>query len=35
MKIKYNLNAGFKLVQAGERVLEITKAEAKPSGKPS
>ena len=33
MKIKYNLNAGFKLVQAGERVLEITKAEAKPSGK--
>lgn len=35
MKIKYNLNEGFKLVQEGERVLEITKAEAKPSGKPT
>lgn len=35
MKIKYNLNGGFKLVPEGERVLEITKAEAKPSGKPN
>lgn len=35
MKIKYNLNEGFKLVKEGERVLEITKAEAKPSGKPT
>lgn len=35
MKIKYNLNEGFKLVKEGERVLEITKAEAKPSGRPS
>ena len=35
MKIKYNLNEGFKLVREGERVLEITKAEAKPSGKPT
>lgn len=35
MKIKYNLNSEFKLVKEGERVLEITKAEAKPSGKPS
>lgn len=35
MKIKYNLNEGFKLVPEGERILEITKAEAKPSGKPN
>ena len=35
MKIKFNLNNGFKLVQEGTRVLEITKAEAKPSGKPT
>lgn len=35
MKIKYNLNEGFKLVPEGERLLEITKAEAKPSGRPT
>lgn len=35
MKIKYNLNEGFKLVKEGERVLEITKAEVKPSGRPT
>lgn len=35
MKIKYNLNEGFKLVKEGSRVLEITKAEAKPSGRPT
>lgn len=35
MKIKYNLNEGFRLVKEGERVLEITKAEAKPSGRPT
>lgn len=34
MKIKYNLNEGFKLVPEGLRELEIIKAEAKPSGKP-
>lgn len=35
MKIKFNLSQGFKLVQEGVRTLEITKAEAKPSGKPN
>lgn len=32
--IKINLKGEYKTVQEGERVLEITKAEAKPSGKP-
>ena len=35
VKIKYNLNEGFKLVPEGEQVLEIVKVEAKPSGKPT
>ena len=35
MKIKMNLKNNFKLVEEGERVLKITKAEAKPSGKPT
>lgn len=35
VKIKYNLNEGFKIVDEGEQVLEIVKAEAKPSGKPT
>lgn len=35
MKIKMNLKGNFKLVPEGERVLEITKAECKPSGKPN
>lgn len=35
MKIKLNLKNNFKLVEEGERVLKITKAEAKPSGKPT
>ena len=35
MRIKMNLKGNFKLVPEGERVLEITKAECKPSGKPS
>lgn len=34
MKIKMNLKNNFKLVKEGERVLEITKAECTPSGKP-
>ena len=33
--IKMNLQNSFVLVPEGERVLEITKAECKPSGKPS
>lgn len=33
--IKMNLQNNFTLVPAGERVLTITKAECKPSGKPS
>lgn len=33
MKIKMNLNGNFKLCPEGERVLTITKAECKPSGK--
>lgn len=33
MKIKMNMQ-GFKLVEEGERVLKITKAECTPSGKP-
>ena len=32
--IKMNLQGGFITVPEGERVLEITKAECKPSGKP-
>lgn len=35
MLIKMNLQNNFTLVPAGERVLTITKAEVKPSGKPS
>lgn len=35
MKIKMNLKNNFKLVPEGQRILEITKAECKPSGKPS
>lgn len=35
MKIKMNLKSNFKLVPEGERVLEITKAECTPSGKPN
>ena len=35
MKIKMNLRGNFKLVEEGERVLTITKAECKPSGKPT
>lgn len=35
MKIKMNLKSNFKLVEEGERVLKITKAECKPSGKPN
>lgn len=35
MKIKLNLKNNFKLVEEGDRVLKITKAEAKPSGKPT
>ena len=35
MKIKMNLKGNFKLVPEGQRVLEITKAECKPSGKPN
>lgn len=34
MKVKVNLNGNFKLVQEGERVLEITDAKVTPSGKP-
>lgn len=34
MKIKMNLKGNFTLVPEGERVLEITKAECTPSGKP-
>lgn len=33
MKIKMNMK-GFKLVEEGEKVLKITKAECTPSGKP-
>lgn len=33
--IKMNLQNSFVLVPEGERVLEITKAECKPSGKPT
>lgn len=32
--IKINLKGGYKIVQEGERVLEITGASVKPSGKP-
>ena len=35
MKIKLNLKGGFKTVQEGERVLEITSAKVSPSGKPN
>lgn len=35
MKIKMNMNSEFKLVEEGEQVLEITKAECTPSGKPN
>ena len=35
MKIKLNLKNNFKLVEEGERLLTITKAETKPSGKPT
>lgn len=35
MKIKMNLKGNFKLVPEGQRILEITKAECKPSGKPN
>lgn len=35
MKIKMNLKGNFTIVPEGERVLEITKAECKPSGKPT
>lgn len=34
MEIKLNLKSGYKTVQEGERVLEITKAECTPSGMP-
>ena len=34
MMIKVNLKGGFKTVQEGERVLEITSAKVTPSGKP-
>ena len=33
--MKVNLKGGYKTVQEGERVLEITKAEVTPSGAPS
>ena len=35
MKLVMNLKSNFKLVPEGERRLKITKAEAKPSGKPT
>lgn len=35
MKVKFNLNNGFKLIPEGERTLTITKAECTPSGKPN
>ena len=35
MLIKMNLKGNFTLVPEGERVLTITKAECKPSGKPT
>lgn len=35
MKIKMNLKSNFIVVPEGERVLEITKAECTPSGKPN
>lgn len=35
MKITMNLKSNFKLVEEGERVLTITKAECTPSGKPN
>lgn len=35
MKIRMNLKGNFKLVPEGQRVLEITKAECTPSGKPN
>lgn len=35
MLIKMNLKGNFTLVPEGERVLEITKAECTPSGKPN
>ena len=34
MKITLNLKNNFKLVEEGERILKITKAECTPSGKP-
>jgi len=35
MKIKLNMTSNFKVVPEGERELTITKAECKPSGKPT
>jgi len=35
MKIKMNMTSNFKVVPEGERELTITKAECKPSGKPT
>ena len=35
MVIKFNLTNDFKTVPEGTRILEIVKAEAKPSGKPT
>ena len=35
MKIKVNLNGGYKTVQEGSRELEITKVEMTPSGRPT
>lgn len=35
MKIKMNLQNNFKLAEEGEQVVEITKAECTPSGKPN
>ena len=35
MRIKMNLKGNFTVVPEGERVLEITKAECTPSGKPN
>lgn len=34
MKVKLNLQSNFVLAEEGEQVLEITKAECTPSGKP-
>ena len=35
MQIKLNLKGGYKTVQEGQRVLEITSAKVSPSGKPT